>query len=397
MKTGLLPLSLVLALAIAACTDPKGPGGVSAQSISGSYDDPKNFPFPLIAIAAADFNRDTHVDVAMADPNGDSILIRFNNGSADFGVNPPTTITVGKNPVDIVTHDFNLDGLPDLAVACEGANMVYVLINDPAKPATFSVYPVACDAPSRLAVGRLSPDPDLDIAAASKTHKSITILRNLGGSFAPQPPIGQPHIGLDNSIVAIDIGDLDNDKDIQEITVISAIMGATPAQGRAISLFLDASGTNISVSHAQTTLLPAGYAPIDGLTHDTDNDAGHLDDLVIASSGANAAIHLSNSGFDTSGKWLGFGAPETYPLTGAGAPASLAAGSLAPQDAFADIAILAATAQRVVFLRNTTTGSPRFILESPVAAPPGARVIIADLNKDSKPDLVFPGGFILAN
>lgn len=397
MRIHSLPLVMALVATVVACAHRQPVTADPAMaSIARAYDPPELFPFPLVAIAAGDFDHDGHTDVALVDAAADAVLIRFNNGQTDFDVRPTLSISVGKSPVDIAAEDFNLDGLTDLAVACEGSSQVWILMNNPAQPASFSVSNVAVDAPSRLAVGRLTPDGDPDIAAASRSIKTITVLVNNGGSFAAQAPIGHPHVGIDNSIIAIDIGDIDNDKDIQEITAIAVVQGSAPARGRAITFFLAQGGPPVSVARSESHDLPAGYTPVDGVLHDADNDPGHLEDLLVACTGADAVIYLPNGGFDANGKWQGFSTHELYPLSGAGAPASIAAASLAPNDNYADAAILLPVPARLSFLRNNPQGNPRFVLEPSVVAPPGARVVVADLNNDSKPDLVFPGGFILA-
>ena len=38
-------------------------------------------------------------------------------------------LTAGVNPVAIVAADLNADGIPDLAVACEGDGKVYVFVD----------------------------------------------------------------------------------------------------------------------------------------------------------------------------------------------------------------------------------------------------------------------------
>jgi FG-GAP-like repeat len=62
---------------------------------------------------AADFNRDGKLDLAVANGNAVSILLR--NGNGTFG--PATNYAVAAEPVGLAVGDFNNDGRFDLAVA----------------------------------------------------------------------------------------------------------------------------------------------------------------------------------------------------------------------------------------------------------------------------------------
>lgn len=395
MKSNLWPLAVLAALGAAACARLADGVGVSPKSIGASYRQPKLFPHPHTAVAAADFDGDGHTDVAMVEPSHDSLLIRFNNGQSDFEVRPTLSISVGKKPVDLIAHDFNRDNRMDLAVACEGSDQVFILLNRATSPGSFDGVPVACASPSRLAVGKLSLDFEPDIAAASTATNSITVLTGIDGVFTPQAPITQAVLGMNNTLVTIDIGDLDNDKDVQEITAIAALSSG-PVQGRAISLWLVPDSQPLSVASVVTTNFPAGYTPVDGLTHNIDGDPGDLYDLVVACLGLESVLFMVNEGSDTSGKWKGFGTAQIVPLAGVGSPTAVAAGALPPSDGHDDLALITNLA-KTVFLRNSGVTNPRFILEPAVSAPPGSYLDLADLNGDGKIDVVLPGGFILAN
>ncbi|NOT62641.1 MAG: VCBS repeat-containing protein, partial [Acidobacteria bacterium] len=67
-------------------------------------------------IAVADFNNDGKDDLAVADLDGNPLVVKLGNGSGGFTAGPTPTVTTG-NPEKIAVGDFNNDGKPDLAAA----------------------------------------------------------------------------------------------------------------------------------------------------------------------------------------------------------------------------------------------------------------------------------------
>lgn len=78
-------------------------------------------------IAAADFDRDGKLDVAMVGSTGSmSILAGNGDGIVVQAVSVPVSVGNGR---EIVIDDFNHDGKPDISVADHGVGAVVVLIN----------------------------------------------------------------------------------------------------------------------------------------------------------------------------------------------------------------------------------------------------------------------------
>ena len=80
------------------------------------------------SLAAADFNQDGLVDLAVSDAADNAVTILFNQGNGVFTTTTPE-IPVAAGPVSIVSADFNADGRPDAATADNGAAEATVILN----------------------------------------------------------------------------------------------------------------------------------------------------------------------------------------------------------------------------------------------------------------------------
>jgi hypothetical protein len=80
-------------------------------------------------MAAADFNLDGHVDLAITSGtvSSGSVSIRLGNGDGTLG--SPTSFATGADPVALAVGDFDFDGDPDLATADRSPDKVSVLTN----------------------------------------------------------------------------------------------------------------------------------------------------------------------------------------------------------------------------------------------------------------------------
>ena len=80
-----------------------------------------------VAIVAGDFNADGHIDLAVTNSGQTTASLMLGNGDLTFQAQ--TTANVGTTPVAIASADFNGDGTADLAVANSGSNSVSILLN----------------------------------------------------------------------------------------------------------------------------------------------------------------------------------------------------------------------------------------------------------------------------
>ena len=145
-------------------------------------------------LAAGDFNRDGHPDLAVANGESNDVAILLGDGKGGFQpAGPPVPTSPG--PTEIAVGDFNKDGSLDLAIASHGVSIVTVLLGDgrggfkPGPGSPLSVHSL----PHPHTIGACDADGDgnLDLILDSFQENRLTLLRGDGrGGFAvPGTPI----------------------------------------------------------------------------------------------------------------------------------------------------------------------------------------------------------------
>lgn len=101
-----------------------------ATAASGTFAAPTFFPAGTgpTSLAVADYNIDGLPDIAVADSGDDAVTLLFNQGAGVFGTLTPE-VPVGTAPTSIVSADFNSDGRPDAATANSGSADATVILN----------------------------------------------------------------------------------------------------------------------------------------------------------------------------------------------------------------------------------------------------------------------------
>ncbi len=182
----------------------------------GTFASPTSLQLPSgfspTALAAADFNKDGHIDLAVADKGNNTVSIFLGNGDGTF--RPRTDYAVGSSPVWISAADFNGDGVLDLAVAANGAtttsdtgSVVSILLGQAGSngtaTGTFAAgaqrdFP-AGNGPVSIAVGDYNVDGVADLAVADQGDNAVSILLGLGsGLFSPnfELPVGTSPVSI---------------------------------------------------------------------------------------------------------------------------------------------------------------------------------------------------------
>ena len=155
-------------------------------------------------IAAADFNRDGHTDLAAV--SGNTISVLLGNGNGTF-VGPYTyAVTSYTTLGSLVVDDFNGDGNPDVAVS--DSSSLYVLLGN--GDGTFQTVMKTTVGSSPYLSGLVSADFDgdgrIDLAVLNSAVP-IVFLGNGNGTF--QPPVTLPNSG--NTWTALRVADMNGD------------------------------------------------------------------------------------------------------------------------------------------------------------------------------------------
>ena len=104
-----------------------------------------------------------------------------------FATAPGSPVSVGTNPEQVVTGDFNVDGVPDLAAANVGSGNVSILLGNGdgtfKAPSTIPI-PASGAAAGGIAVGDFNGDGNQDLAVIDSNHSNVYILLGDGtGNF----------------------------------------------------------------------------------------------------------------------------------------------------------------------------------------------------------------------
>ena len=176
----------------------KGTGGFAEAGGS-----PIVLPAPPVSVVAGDFNLDGRPDLALATTT-EQVVILLGNGSGRFAAGAGSPVGVGKSPTAIAVGDFNLDGTPDLAVSNSFTNDVTILVGDGSggfSEAAGSPHK-AGDFPQSILAGDFNLDGVPDLAVVGATGGAVTLLLGSAGVVSCPPgdschaSVCDPHSGV---------------------------------------------------------------------------------------------------------------------------------------------------------------------------------------------------------
>jgi hypothetical protein len=321
-----------------------------------------------VGIVVADFNRDGKLDVAVG--NGSNAAVSIALATSDETFDPAVrystnNVNLDANPESLVAADFNMDGIPDLAVPNEyGGPVFYLSVLLGNSDGSFQTQTLFSSGicPVAIAAADFNGDGKTDLVTANFDGKSVSILLGNGdGTFSPG--VDYP-VGSDAHSIAT--GDFNNDG---KLDVLVAVKGSNT-----VLLLLGNGDGTFSTGNSLTT----GPSPKSIAVADL-NGNGKLDAVV------------ANSGYNTVSVFLGhgdgaFASAVNYPVGALGAayPNAIA---LADMDGDGRLDIIAANGGTLSILRGLGNGtfSPPINIDSINDA---TSVAVADFNGDGRPDLV---------
>jgi hypothetical protein len=263
-----------------------GAGGVGDGTFQPSTEfTAGNGPRDLIV---EDFNEDGILDIATANRPGQGISVLLGQGVAGVGDGTfatPTICPVGLACVALATGDFDEDDILDLAVATRGTGEICILLGNGSggtgdgtfqSPARFP----AGTAPSAIAAAFLDSDTHMDLAVACESADSVSVLLGSGdGSFG-----SLFRVGVIGGPRGLEVMDLNRDGLPELIT----------ANGSTCNLsVIRADSTTESLNYLLEMDLGAAQDPAAVTSCDFNDD--DLPDLVSADEGSETVSILMNA------------------------------------------------------------------------------------------------------
>ncbi len=307
-------------------------------------------------IAAADLNHDGRLDVVVAHASSSGLIAFYGSASGSW-----TRRSVGDGASNVlVTRDFNRDGWIDVAAASTTRSIVTVYLGAASgfrAPASYQTGP----SPRGIDAADLNRDGFIDFVTANRGSSTVSVL--LGRASPPGTFASAREVAAGLGARDVAIGDLDRDG--------RSDLASVNEQGNSSTVLLNTevftlSGSVLSISEP---LGPrGGFGSTQALAMADFDHSGRPDVAVIAREGV---IVLLNG---TRRVNLGGGSPSalaTADFNNDGNADILAPGTL--------------TGDLRVYLGDGRGG---FTLRDRVAAPLVHDVLVADLNRDGRMDVI---------
>jgi len=214
-------------------------------------------------ICLADFENDGDSDIVATAYIGNTVALFTNDGSGNFS--PSGNFDAGDGEWSCAAGDMNGDGLTDITIGTRNSNQLIVFLSSGNGGFVESDRISAQGDPWMLAAGDVDRNGSVDITAVNANAKTLTVAAGNGQGKLSTPTSYDLSVNGDGFPLAVDLGDLDGDGDLDIVT-----------SDYRTSLFLihenQGDGSYLRLSNQLTTIGAASCA----ILHDRDND-GDLD------------------------------------------------------------------------------------------------------------------------
>lgn len=328
------------------------------------------------SVEIADFNKDGHPDIVVANSSDASISIFFNDGSGKFSESNSATFPCNSSPNDIAIADFNKDNSPDLAIANNEMKQLSLLLGNGKgafNPSPYSPFIVRVKPHTHsVATGDFNNDDNLDLVTESWAVDSVVIIfgNGMGNFNSPRYfKVGK------RPYQRVRVADLNKDKYADIVT--------TNLEGNNCTVLLcDGKG---NFSEPKGSPFSCGDAPFGVVIGDINGDSNP--DLIIADA---PTITSESKGKDGLFILLGDVHGEFTPLHGSPfatgkSPSRLAIGDI-DGNGISDIAVTNYNDQSISIYFMNENGIPSFKTIIAGRRPDG--IALHDLNADGKGDII---------
>ena len=343
-----------------------------------------NSPAPFqvsYGVVSADFNGDTFNDVAelntvvpLTATNTSTINMYLSTGPATFS--PPTMTIAGTDPLFLVAADINGDGRMDLVTASYDDGAVFVFLNNPASPGSFTApIRLASRGASQLAVADMNGDGMLDIVSAD--FGVSLFVQTAPGVFAA--PLGLYSSGAN----WVALGDLNGDG--------AADVALTDDVGVKVLMHIGArAATTFAPAVSVFTQTPNAKFAGANVVAIADVNGDTLNDLVITDPGptGDAAPFVAVLLQDPSNHGS-FITDATYPIAAQDLPQSIVVKDLTGSG---HLDIVIGGEKTVTVLLHDPAHAGKFLPATIYPAPGANEIAVADINGDGKLDIVVSNG-----
>lgn len=317
-------------------------------------------------VTAVDLNGDGYSDIIVANYNANNTGVFINRGNGTFF--DQVTYSTGSNPMSVAAADVNGDGYNDIIIANSNSNNVGVLLNNGSGTFTAQVtYSTgSSSAPYYAVVGDVNGDGHIDIVVVNNILNNVgVLLNNDNGTFASEVTYST---GSGSSPFALTLDDVNGDVNLD---IIVANFGTNK-----VGVFLNkGNGT-----FATQLTYPSSSFPCSVSVADVNGDGYR--DIIVANQGTNTMGVLRNVGNGT------FAVEVTYSTGGSSTPNSVTTADV-NGDSYIDVIVANPSGPNVGVFLNLGNGTfaTQVTYTTGIGSSPYS-VITADVNKDSKPDII---------